>query len=138
MKIIKLLSMLLILGCMQDKEITDNSVIGTWHSKSGEKITFNQDHTFTAENIESSVWFPNNYQYQNMKLTLTGKWILKNEFEILEIKLSFDSTESFKGGYVSQLYIRGLNGFFENKPPWVLFFWIGEPGEEELTLIKSE
>lgn len=103
--------------------------IGIWKSNDGGVFNFKDDNTFSAENLTGEKMFDGFQKYYGKKITEKGKWYIKKEKDRWRLFLDFKKVEQSNGGHSTQLNIEGKNGVLLNKPPWVLFVWIGDPDD---------
>lgn len=122
-----LLSMFLFQGCT-GSEPTKNEIVGTWAAEDNAIISFNEDGTFDTRNLPGSKIFSGFSEYKDEKFNEHGNWKLRKGQGNWIIDLDFDRSEKVESGFATQMSISG-EGLSENKPPWYLFIWIGDPDD---------
>lgn len=122
-----LVSMFLFQGCT-GSEPTKSEIVGTWGAQDGAIISFNEDGTFDTRNLPGSKIFSGFSEYKDEKFNEHGHWKLKKEQGNWIVDLSFDRSEKVESGFATQMSISG-EGLLENRPPWYLFLWIGDPDD---------
>ena len=110
----------LLLSCSNPKP-ERKDFIGTWKSDDGAMFQLHEDGSITAKQINlSKIFFED--EMQANKLDFTGKWeFATDNYQRRIIKVT-------AGKYTFSFNITG-QGITENKPPWYLFAWIGDPDE---------
>ncbi len=106
---------------------TREEIIGTWRSSDGAMFEFRKDGSFTGQSLPGEKIFSPSDEFKNIKFNESGKWDIKYLHDRWVVNLRFDKSPSLKKGYDTRILISGSNGILENKPPWHLFAWIGDP-----------
>lgn len=118
-------------GCKEAK-FNEADFIGVWKADDGANITINQNGTCTLDGLNKSI--VSIAENDDEKLTTQGTWKLIDSVSngvtggistVIKITYNLVDREG-KGGV--DFYISG-QGFSENKPPWDLFIWDGDPDE---------
>ncbi|MFZ6663657.1 hypothetical protein [Peijinzhouia sedimentorum] len=120
-----------IVGCKEPK-FNEADFIGVWKAEDGANITINQNGTCTLDGLNKSI--VSIAKSDDEKLTTQGTWKLIDSVSngvtggiSTGIKITYNLVDrEGKGGV--DFYISG-QGFSENKPPWDLFIWDGDPDE---------
>jgi hypothetical protein len=118
-------------GC-QEHQFTKSDFVGTWQADDGARITINADGTCVLKGFNNSIVSVATDSTE--KLNSNGTWKIINNVNSgitggvsTGLKITYALMErAGKGGF--ELYISG-QGFSENKPPWDLFVWKGDPDE---------
>lgn len=123
--------LLFLLGCNKPK-FEAKDFIGVWKSDDGASITINKDGSCVLNNLNYNIINITVGEFE--KLNTNGTWEISNEVNNgitggvstgLHISYKLIDREG-KGGI--DFYIRG-QGLNENKPPWNLFVWSGDPDD---------
>src|SRR5690606_33858778 len=96
---------------------------------------FKNDGSFTTKNLPGNIIFKNSEDYKKNTFTEVGNWEIEKWQGQWVVNLMFTKSENLKKGYATRILISGT-GIFENNPPWDLFFWVGEEGEERYIFKK--
>lgn len=120
-----------LVGCKEPK-FNEADFIGVWKAEDGANITINQNGTCTLNGLNKSI--VSIAKSDDEKLTTDGTWKLIDNVNngitggiSTGIKVTYNLVDrEGKGGF--EFYISG-QGFSENKPPWDLFVWNGDPDE---------
>lgn len=131
----------LFLQSCSSPEAQTQDFVGLWKSDDGASIEFRADGSYTAKQVDYyNVYFEK--EHKDKKLNFAGQWEIVNENKKTKLELHTDAT--FKDVGVDKTYTNngevrshklGLTleiageGIFENKPPWHLFIWIGDPDD---------
>lgn len=122
-----------------DPEPKREDFIGVWKSDDGAVIELRIDGVYSAKQI-NYYNYDSEKEYENRRLDFTGRWEIVNEEKKLRLKLQSNAT--FKDFGINRTYTVdgqvyshkiGLTfdiagqGLLEDKPPWHLFVWIGDP-----------
>lgn len=105
-----------------------SEIVGTWVAEDNAIISFNEDGTFNTKGLSGSKMFSGFNEYKNEKFNERGNWKLRKNQGSWIIDLNFSRSVKLEGGFATQVLISG-EGVFENKPPWHLFVWIGDPDD---------
>lgn len=122
-------------------EVQRQDFVGIWKSDDGAVIELKADGSYVAREIDYyKIYFEN--EHKGKKLNFIGQWEIADENKKSKLELHTDAT--FKDVGINKTYtyngeVRshklGLTfeisgeGLFENKPPWYLFIWIGDPDD---------
>lgn len=126
-------------GCYSPMPTKDD-IKGMWYSADGAVIELKADGSCVAKQIDyNSIYLEK--EDKGKKIDFVGKWEIISEDKKWKLELYTDAT--FKDIGVNKTYIyngeirshrlgltfeiSGSNGTQENKPPWYLFVWIGDP-----------
>ncbi len=120
---ISLALMCILQGC--SGQPTKKDIIGVWVAEDGGKFSFEENGSFSTENLSGSKIFSGFDKYDDMKFSEQGTWELSEGSVII---LDFEKSDNLQGGFSTQLSISG-EGLLENNPPWYLFAWIGDPDD---------
>lgn len=128
----------LLYGCYSPTPTKDD-IKGRWYSADGAVIELRADGSYVAKQIDyNSIYLEK--EYKGKKIDFVGKCEIISEDKKWKLELYTDAT--FKDIGINKTYtyngeIRshrlGLTfeisgeGILENKPPWHLFVWIGDP-----------
>lgn len=128
-----------LIGCSNNQP-KEKDFVGVWKSNDGAKIELYKNGTFKAKNIYYYN-YDQNKKFKNKKFNFDGVW--KLNFENKQgVKLDINSTKKFSDYGIVYTYIIDDNifshklnmsfeikghGVLENKLPWELFVWIGDP-----------
>lgn len=131
----------LFLQSCSSPEAQKQDFVGIWKSEDGAVIDLKADGNYTAKQLD----YYNVYlekEHKGKKLDFAGRWKIVNKDKKLRLELHTDAT--FKDLGINKTYtyngeVRshklGLTfeiagkGIFENKPPWHLFIWVGDPDD---------
>lgn len=123
---------MVLFGC-KEARFDINDFVGKWKSNDGASIAFKSDSSCSINDMDYFIVssFPTN---KNKRLNTTGRWKLVDNVESgityginKGIKISYQLPDrEGKGGI--EFYISG-QGLNENKAPWDLFIWKGDPDE---------
>nr|WP_315203941.1 hypothetical protein [uncultured Flavobacterium sp.] len=117
-------------------------LIGTWKSSDGSIIELKKDGSYIAKAINYNIFYPNK-ELEKKTFDFTGNWKIINNSE-QDNKLELNSNATFSDYGINDTYtidgkVRshkiGLSfeisgeGIFENKPPYYLFNWLGDPDD---------
>ena len=115
-------------GCNNSKP-TSQDFIGTWVSEDGGEIIFKEDSICIVKGIYAKQINP--FSEEKVSLSGEGQWRIRtkdsNGYDKYNIAIYL------KGVIYFSLFISG-EGLLDNKPPWYLFDYIGDP--DELNLYK--
>lgn len=114
-------------GCL-GQQPTRNDIVGVWIAEDGGKFSFEEDGSFISENLSGSKIFYGFAKYEGVNFNESGTWALKKVSGGSVISLDFSISEKLQGGFSTQLTVSG-EGLLENKPPWRLFAWLGDPDD---------
>gem|GEM_PF-691027 len=134
---ITIIVMISLFGC-KSYSPTAESIVGTWVAKDGAILQLNEDGTFETKNLSGNVIFEYDEEYKGLFFNETGTWRLGKDQGEWVVFLRFNISARLTGGFATQISVGGRKGFFENKPPWFLFLWIGEEGENRYEFTKKE
>lgn len=123
--------LLSLFGC-KNPEFNSTDFVGTWKAEDGAVISINKDGSCDLNNLNYNI--VNSAQDEYEKLNTFGTWKIINNINngiTGGISTGIDVTYNLmdregKGGV--EFYISG-QGFSENKPPWNLFIWKGDPDD---------
>ncbi|MDL2320123.1 hypothetical protein LJC45_03215 [Alistipes sp. OttesenSCG-928-B03] len=101
-----------------------NDFVGVWATEDGGKLFINADSTCKAVDlhIPPFEWMTGYY------INFDGKWEFRKDYYGGQKLYHLNFRPSSKP-YELDLFIEGENGMFMNRPPWVLFIWLGDPDE---------
>ena len=117
-----------LLGCSSPK-ITDSDITGTWIADDGAVFEIKSDNTLIYKNVSGDKMFNGFWQYANQNVSGSGTWELERMYGKWIVRLGLYS-DGITGGFSTRFDISGSN-WLENKPPWYLFTWIGDPDNGE-------
>lgn len=106
---------------------TREEIIGTWKCSDGALFNFRENGSFAGQSLTGENIFSSSNEFRGKKFNESGKWDIKYWNDRWVVDLRFDKSPSLKKGYETRILIAGSNGILENKPPWYLFAWIGDP-----------
>ncbi len=110
----------LLFGCSHTKP-ERKDFIGTWKADDGATVQLKEDGSLIVNQINLSNIFFDNKNPAN-KIDFTGKWeFTKDNYKRQVIKVN-SSKYTFNFNTSGQ-------GALENKPPWDLYVWIGDPDD---------
>lgn len=118
-------------GCTENT-FKDSDFVGVWKSDDGANIIINEDKTCVLNGLNNSI--VGIAEAENEKLNTNGTWQIIQDVNSgitggisTGIKISYNLMgRTGKGGI--EFYISG-QGISENKSPWNLFIWKGDPDE---------
>ncbi|SZD73537.1 Uncharacterised protein [Candidatus Ornithobacterium hominis] len=120
-----------LVGCKEPK-FNEADFIGIWKSEDGANIVINKDGTCILNELNKSI--VSIAKSDDEKLTTDGTWKLIDNVNNgitgginTGIKITYNLVDREGKGEID-FYISG-QGFSENKPPWDLFIWDGDPDE---------
>jgi hypothetical protein len=122
-----LITVLIASGCTSQKP-NKKYFIGIWKSEQGGEFEFNSDGSFIAKGIVSEKLFGSS-EGLSKTFSESGTWNFENVNGRFTIPLTFNNGIKSTGKYFMKLNIVGENGIAENKPPWRLYVWIGDPDD---------
>lgn len=122
--VISLVWMCFLQGCYVQQP-SRNDIIGVWVAKDGGKFLFQDDGSFTSENLSGSKIFAGFSEYAKESFMESGTWEIMDSSGVSIVSLNFRKSEKLKSGFSTKLKISG-EGLF-NRPPWRLLVWIGDP-----------
>jgi hypothetical protein len=117
-------------GCNEHR-FKDVDFIGIWQANDGARITIKQDGTCILSGLNKSIVGIAN---DEKVINANGNWKLVENINsgitggtTTGLKVSYDLMDrNGKGGILFYISGRGIN---ENKAPWDLFIWKGDPDE---------
>lgn len=122
---------LFLLGCI-NHHFSNSDFVGVWQSDDGAKIIINNDGTCILSQLDNSI--VSIIKDTSEKLNTKGTWKMVNNVHSgitgstnTGIKITYNLQNKTGKGSI-EFYISG-QGFSENKPPWNLFIWKGDPDE---------
>jgi len=118
-------------GCNEHK-FNDVDFVGVWQADDGARITINQDGTCVLNGLNKSI--VSIATDEKERLNANGNWKIVGNINsgitggiTTGLKISYDLIDrKGRGGIL--FYISG-RGIKENKAPWDLFIWKGDPDE---------
>ncbi len=138
-----ILLLVILKGCnMSSMDIRQEDFVGVWKSIDGSVIEFKKDGSYIAKKINYNVFYPNK-EFEKMTLDFTGNWKIINNSQ-QDNKLELNSNATFSDFGINDTYTIdgedrshkiGLSfeisgeGILENKPPYYLFIWLGDPDD---------
>lgn len=127
------------LGC-GTPELRNQDFVGLWKSEDGAVIELNEDGSYTAKQVDYYKAYSEK-EFKNKRIDFSGRWSFVNS-EKKKLELQSDATyqdfgidytytvdgkvRSHKIGLTFEILGQGL---FENRPPWYLFVWVGDPDD---------
>ncbi|SEO39899.1 hypothetical protein [Niastella yeongjuensis] len=120
-----------LLGC-REHHFDKSDFVGVWQAVDGARITIKADGTCVLQGLNNSI--VSMAKDTTEKLNADGSWKIINNVNNgitggvstgLEITYTLMNRDG-KGGI--EFYLSG-QGFSENRPPWDLFIWKGDPDE---------
>lgn len=115
-------------GCSNPKP-TFQDFVGIWVSEDGGEIIFKEDSTCIVKELYAKQISP--FSEEKTSLSGEGQWRIRtkdsNGYDQYNIAINL------KGVIYFSLFISG-EGLLDNRPPWYLFDYIGDP--DELNLYK--
>ena len=140
--ILFILLAILLSGC--NAEIRKSDLEGTWRSDDGALIVLNEDGTFIAKGINYFV-VSGSKLFNGKKIDLSGEWQIGKTGNQEKKSVELISNSTYKDFDVHKTYVdeNGLeqsykiyctfqvyeSGLFNNKPPYSLFVYIGDPDD---------
>jgi hypothetical protein len=127
---------LLLTGCISPEKEDFNG--GVWRADDGATVYLNDDGSAIINQINWSNIVSGGENKKNV-IDLTGKWEFTTAFNNLKvIEFCTDHLGSFEmnGFYCFSFDIKG-RGIFENKQPFDLFIYIGDPDERNRYIFKK-
>lgn len=119
----------LILGCKEPK-LEPKDFIGVWKADDSATIIINADGTCILNNLNNTII--NSSQNEISKINTRGTWKKVNDIDSgitggisTGIKFTY-KLDNKRGGTLFYISGKGIN---ENKAPWDLFVWKGDPDE---------
>lgn len=118
--------------------------VGFWKADDGAIVRLKEDNTCIVEKISYDKIYDFE-EYKNKRLSFSGNWDLISVDKKLQIDVIYNENETYvykgktytrKGGF--SFDIAGAKGFFEDRPPWYLFFWIGDPDNGEKYIFRKQ
>jgi hypothetical protein len=130
LKLITLIFISYVLGGCNNTAPKAEYFVGTWKSKDGAVIELNRDFSFTAKQVNlSNIFF--NMDGKNNRANFTGKW----KFTTDDQKRKVIEVDSNKYHFIFDISGQGV---FENKPPWDLYIFIGDPDDMNKYKFKKQ
>jgi len=123
-------------GCM-GKEPAKNDIVGTWISFEKAELILHKDGILTGNNIPVRFGFIPHDTLKNKRFSGSGKWTMRKGSNYREVLLEFSEVNLNNNGCSFPVFIAGENGLLDNKPPWYLFVWAEEEGEDRYKFIKE-
>lgn len=140
-------SIILLYGCGGNESPKHNDFIGVWRGNDSAEITINADGTIIGKHLPFQLFMRMLHTPQDSTIKLfdgNGTWNYKEgesfgKHQCWTINMEFDniSIEKYKAGMEVNILVRGKNGFWDNKPPWYLFLWVGEEGGDTYNFYKQ-
>ncbi len=121
-------------GCSYEPSEVD--VEGKWISPTGGEFQLNHNGTFNIKNVPGDFILEDFDEHEKLLAGESGKWKIEKWQGIWVVDLSFAHSDRLKKGYATRILIGG-SGILKNKPPWNLYYWKGEEGEEKYTFKKN-
>ncbi len=108
--------------------------VGSWKSDDGACVQLYENGCCKIENINlNKIYFSNKDTTQI--ISSVGTWEINNINNKMGIVIAFNKVMTFHGKDTTKESKATFNfdimgsGIFENKPPWILYIWIGDPDE---------
>jgi hypothetical protein len=127
-----MLGFVLSLFACNEHNFKDVDFIGIWQADDGARITIKQDGTCVLSGLNKSIVGIANDETE--KLNANGNWKMVENINsgitggiTTGLKVSYDLMDrNGRGGILFYISGRGIN---ENRAPWDLFIWKGDPDE---------
>lgn len=123
-------------GCNSQSPI-ENDILGNWEGQDGSVFVFKADGTFSSSSLPAQLVLLPKDQYVNQRFDGTGKWLLRKGSTNWEVYINFKQVSDKKYKSAFPLLVAGENGLLDNKPPWYLFIWKEEEGEDRYKFTKT-
>lgn len=130
-KHITIVFLLFLFSCNEPK-FSDNDFVGIWKADDGAIISINKDGTCDLQNLNYNI--VSIAKDSSTKLNSNGTWKIINDVSSgitgginTGLHISYKLMDRAGNGGI-EFYISG-QGINQNKPPWDLFIWKGDPDE---------
>lgn len=132
------------------KEPKYKSFVGVWKAQDGAIIELNSDGKYSAQKIDFSKIKDTRPEFLSKRLNFEGEWHLNSKKRIIELESEsrfkdhgIENTYLYNGEKMSHKVGISFNiegsGLFQNKPPWFLVVFIGDPDDlNKYTFTKEE
>ena len=124
-----IISSIFLFGCSSHQP-TNEDIIGVWIADDGAIFEIKDDHTLVFQNVSGNKMFNGFREYANRSFSGTGSWSLEQMNGRWIVRLGLYSDGVTRGGFSTRFDISGSN-WLENRPPWYLFTFIGDPDNNE-------
>lgn len=139
-------------ACDRQTELKKEQFTGSWESGDGAIIELREDGTYTARKLDFLAYCCYDEIEDTMRFDMEGDWRIMEEGDRPILKLSsnqtfedygIEKTYTVDGKVLSYKIGMELNisgrGMLENKPPWHLFYWVGDPDDmNKYEFLKKE
>ena len=139
-------------ACDRPTELKKEQFTGSWESGDGAIIELREDGTYTARKLDFLTYCCYDEIEDTMRFDMEGDWRIMEEGDRPILKLSsnqtfedygIEKTYTVDGKVLSYKIGMELNisgrGMLENKPPWHLFYWVGDPDDmNKYEFLKKE